>query len=181
MNQPTSQTPDEELDNVATFATRLMRIADLAEGLPGFGVTPNFIAALEAYITAHDQQRDKQLRQHPTNIPLKEHLQANLLDGESIDKGQMIAATEVYEWAAEYVEQLRERLVEERSLIRRDLDYVLELAEDDDPDSCVVDNLKKLVGHYLPKGHPDYWKHHCVGCGLWLHGEPEEEGYCQCE
>lgn len=83
-------------------------------------------------------------------------------------------------------QRILDRVEEERSLAYREIEEIKEMLLDNEvlspnDQKFVTDAINKKLGHWLPKGHKDYWKTHCVGCGLWLHGEPEQEGYCQCE
>lgn len=49
----------------------------------------------------------------PSKDELQKHLEANLLDGDTIQAGQMIASSEVLEWAEDFITAHTDRLYSE--------------------------------------------------------------------
>lgn len=66
-------------------------------------------------------------------------------------------------------------------LVHTEIENLIELAEDDIVGDWTIARLRLLANKLLPRGHKDYWKYHCKTCGLWLNGESDQDGYCQCE
>lgn len=62
------------------------------------------------------------------------------------------------------------------------LSCLSELSSSEDPEFEDAANLvRERFALNMPRTHVDYWKYHCVTCGLLLNGQPEQEGYCECE
>lgn len=67
------------------------------------------------------------------------------------------------------------------------LEYIKELLSEDEAsereNSFVIEVIDEKLGYLLPRDHKDYWKFHCVNCGLWTGHEMEDLGerYCDCE
>lgn len=55
--------------------------------------------------------------------------------------------------------------------------------DDDCGEYVPIDFIEEKINYMIPKGHPDYWKYHCVTCGKWTGHEMEDMGddYCECE
>ena len=74
----------------------------------------------------------------------------------------------------------------EKNLLQNEIEFLIEKLEDEslykiDAVPLAIKELNRIKGQLLSRQDSDYWKYHCVTCGLWLNGEPDQEGYCQCE
>lgn len=128
-NRPDANTKDKEVrDRCADIQYKLMltdseweNLLDNKQGL--YGWVSQLIqlhisqeahpSTSRGYLLGYEAgKREATAKDERKPLDFKKYFEANLLDGDAVQDGQMMAATEVYEIVGDYIAQLEQRVLE---------------------------------------------------------------------